>query len=113
MDSAIHLSYNRPLNYLTKIIVYTNDECNNIQYDLSQNRGTAYQHIAKYLTKHLRYNAPTQDLKVLYASVICSTLEFGAQALETNIDQSLDLEIIQKQALRIIFPELTHDEAFS
>ena len=59
------------------------------------------------------YNAPVQDLKLFYTSVIRSILEYCAQVWHGNLtkDQSRDLERIQKRAVRIIFPGLTYDEA--
>ena len=67
-----------------------------------------------FLLKVLRsYNAPIQDLKLFYTSVIRSILEYCAQVWHGNLtkDQSRDLERIQKRAVRIIFPGLTFDEA--
>lgn len=67
-----------------------------------------------FLLKVLKsYKAPTQGLKVFYTSVTRSTLEYCAQVWHGNLtmDQSRDLERIQKRPVRIIFPELTYDEA--
>ena len=66
-----------------------------------------------FLLKVLKsYNAPVQDLKLFYTSVIRSILEYCAQVWHGNLtkDQSRDLERIQKRAVRIIFPGLTFDE---
>ena len=62
------------------------------------------------------YNAPVQDLKLFYTSaVVRSIFEYCAEVWLGNLtkDQSRDLKRIQKRAVRIIFPELTYDEALS
>ena len=67
-----------------------------------------------FLLKVLKsYNAPVQDLKLFYTSVIGSILEYCAQVWHGNLtkDRSRDLERIQKRAVCIIFPGLTSDEA--
>ena len=52
-------------------------------------------------------------MKLFYTPVVRSILEYCAQVWHGNLtkDQSRDLERIQKRAVRIIFPELTYDEA--
>ena len=55
-----------------------------------------------FLLKVLKsYNAPVQDLKLFYTSVIRSILEYCAQVWHGNLtkDQSRDLERIQKRAV--------------
>ena len=67
-----------------------------------------------FLWKVLKsYNAPTQDFRVFYIYIIRSTLEYCAQLWHGNLttEQSHDLERIQKRAIRVIYPEVTYEEA--
>ena len=59
------------------------------------------------------YNAPMEDLKSFYMSVIRSTLEYCAHIWHGNLthEQTHDIERIQKRALRIILPGLSYEEA--
>ena len=59
------------------------------------------------------YNAPMEDLKSFYTSVIRSTLEYRAHIWHGNLtrEQTRDIERIQKRALRIILPGLSYEEA--
>ena len=59
------------------------------------------------------YNAQVQDLKLFYASVVRSILEYCTQVWLGNRTkgQSRDLERIKKRPVRTLFPELAYDEA--
>ena len=59
------------------------------------------------------YNAPIDDLKAFYTSVIRSTLEYCAHIWHGNLtnEQTRDIQRIKKQALRIMLPELSYEEA--
>ena len=54
------------------------------------------------------YNAPIEDLKAIYTSVITSTPEYCAHIWHGNLtnEQTRDIERIQKRALRIMLHEL-------
>ena len=60
-----------------------------------------------------KYNAPMEDLKAFYTSVISSTLEYCAYVWHANLtyEQTCEIERIQKRAFRIILPELSYEEA--
>ena len=60
-----------------------------------------------------KYNAPIEDLKAFYTSVIRSTLEYCAYIWHANLtyQQTREIERIQKRAFRIILPELSYEEA--
>lgn len=59
------------------------------------------------------YNAPMEDLKSFYTSVIRSTLEYCAHIWHSNLthEQTSDIERVQKRALRIILSGLSYEEA--
>ena len=59
------------------------------------------------------YNAPMEDLKSFYTSVIRSTLEYCVHIWHGNLthEQTRDIEQVQKRALRIILPALSYEEA--
>ena len=59
------------------------------------------------------YNAPVEDLKAFYTSVIRSTLEYCAHIWHGNLtnEKTRDIVRIQKRALRIMLPELSYEEA--
>ena len=59
------------------------------------------------------YGACKDDLKSFYCAFIRSTFEYGAQVWHGNLtqDQSNNIEIIQKRALRIICPGKDYNEA--
>jgi hypothetical protein len=61
----------------------------------------------------MNYNAPIEDLKAFYTSVIRSTLEYCPHIWHGNLtnEQTRDIERIQKRALRIMLPELSYEEA--
>jgi uncharacterized spore protein YtfJ len=89
-----------------------------IDDDLKWNTNTVY--IIKravkrlYLLKVLKgYNAAMEDLKAFYTGVIRSVLEYGAQIWNGNltVEQSNDIERLQKRALRIILPGMSYDHA--
>ena len=67
-----------------------------------------------YFMKILKsYNAPKEALKMFYVAVVRSVLEYGAQVWNGGLtmEQSEDIERIQKRALRIMYPELKYHEA--
>ena len=67
-----------------------------------------------YFMKILKsYNAPKEALKTFYVAVVRSVLEYGAQVWNGGLtmEQSEDIERIQKRALRITYPELKYHEA--
>ena len=51
-----------------------------------------------------------EDLKAFYAGVIRSVLEYGAHIWNGNltVEQSNDIERLQKRALRIILPGMSY-----
>ena len=59
------------------------------------------------------YNARKEALKTFYVAVVRSVLEYGAQVWNGGLtmEQSEDIERIQKRALRIMYPELKYHEA--
>ena len=87
-----------------------------IDDNLKWNTNTEY--IVKKAAKRLyllnvlkSYLAP--DLNAFYTSVIRSVLEYGAHVWHGGLtgEQCQDIERIQRRALRIIYPEMTYDEA--
>ncbi len=60
-----------------------------------------------------KYNAPIEDFKAFYTSVIRSTLEYCAYIWHANLtyQQTREIERVQKRAVRIILPELSYEEA--
>ena len=60
-----------------------------------------------------KYGAPQQDLLTFYSTVIRSTLEYGAQVWHGNLtlEQSKDIERIEKRAIRIIHPQYEYNQA--
>jgi hypothetical protein len=83
---------------------------------------TNVNYLVKKATKRLfsqkilrNYNAPIEDLKAIYTSVIRSTPEYCAHIWHGNLtnEQTRDIERIQKRALRIMLPELglSYEEA--
>ena len=81
---------------------------------------TNAEYIIKKATKRLyflkvlkSYGAPKNDLKIFYCCVIRSTLEYGAQVWNGNLTQAqrIDIERVQKRALRIIVPEYEYNRA--
>jgi hypothetical protein len=56
------------------------------------------------------YTAPMEDLKAFCTGVIRSVLEYGAQIWNGNltVEQSNDIERLQKRALRIILPGMSY-----
>ena len=81
---------------------------------------TNTEYIIKKATKRLyflkvlkSYGAQKNDLKIFYCCVIRSTLEYGAQVWNGNLTQAqrIDIERVQKRALRIIVPEYEYSRA--
>ena len=81
---------------------------------------TNTEYIIKKATKRLyflkvlkSYGAPKNDLKIFYCCVIRSTLEYAAQVWYGNLTQAqrIDIERVQKRALRIIVPEYEYNRA--
>ena len=53
-----------------------------------------------------------EDLKAFYTGVIRSVLEYGTQWNgNLTVEQSNDIERLQKRALRIILPGMSYDHA--
>ena len=79
-------------------------------------------HIVKKAAKRLHllkvlksYGASEKDLMAFYTSVIRSVMEYRAQVWHGSLtgEQCHDIERIQKRALRIIYPEITYNEALT
>ena len=67
-----------------------------------------------YLLRKLKnYGASKDDIKSFYCATIRSIVEYEAQIWHGNLtnEQHDAIEIIQKRALRIIYPGLKYDEA--
>ena len=67
-----------------------------------------------YFLKVLKgYNAPRDDLRTFYTSVIRSVVEYGAQIWHGSLteEQSRDIERIQKRAMKVMCPDRTYEQA--
>ena len=89
-----------------------------IDDDLKWKTNTEY--IVKNAAKRLHllkvlkgYNAPREDLKTFYISAIRSILEYGTKIWHGSltVEQSKDIERIQRRGMKIICPEKTYEQA--